>query len=293
MKIFFVGCVSFSVSTLNKVLALGGNVIGVATKSSSSFNADHKDLAPICQQNSIPFKYVKDINAPHIVNWIESFQPDIIFVFGWSSLIKKNLLQLPPMGVLGFHPSKLPANRGRHPIIWALVLGLNTTGSTFFFMDEGADSGDILSQSEIEIEIKDDANTLYYKIINEATLQIEHFLPLLTKGNYNKTSQENKEYNSWRKRGRLDGQIDFRMTSIGIYNLVRALTKPYVGAHIVHNNTDVKIWEVQLSDCDTSNLEPGKVLRVDNQQIHVKTYDGAIILVKHDFITLPKINEYL
>jgi len=58
----------------------------------------------------------------------------------------KESLDLPHLGVIDFHPAALPANRGRHPIIWALVLGLQETASTFFFMDEGADSGDIISQ---------------------------------------------------------------------------------------------------------------------------------------------------
>ena len=52
------------------------------------------------------------------------------------------------MGILGYHPSLLPFNRGRHPIIWALALGLKETGSTFFFMDENADTGDIVSQKK-------------------------------------------------------------------------------------------------------------------------------------------------
>ena len=37
------------------------------------------------------------------------------------------------MGVLGFHPSELPKNRGRHPLIWALALGLKKSASTFFY----------------------------------------------------------------------------------------------------------------------------------------------------------------
>jgi len=67
-----------------------------------------------------------------------------------SSLLKKELLSLPPNGVLGYHPAKLPQNRGRHPLIWSLVLGLEESASTFYFMDEGADSGDILSQKDFE-----------------------------------------------------------------------------------------------------------------------------------------------
>jgi len=293
MKIFFTGCVEFSAITLQKVIALKGNVVGVATKSVSKFNADHVNLAPICESNNIPYKYVKDINAPHIVDWITTLEPDIIFVFGWSSLIKKDLLNLPALGVLGFHPTKLPANRGRHPIIWALVLGLTSTATSFFFMDEGADSGEILSQQDIDIDIEDDARTLYNKILDAAALQIENFLPQLADGTFTTTSQLNSKYNTWRKRGRIDGQIDFRMTSMAIYNLVRALTKPYVGAHINCNDEDIKVWKVKIIECKENNLEPGKVLSTNNNQIHVKTNDGAIVLVEHEFVILPKINEYI
>ena len=82
-------------------------------------------------------RYVDDVNSKDNYNWIKSLNPDIIFCFGWSNLLKKDILTLAPMGVLGFHPSKLPQNRGRHPLIWALALGLKKSASTFFFMDEG------------------------------------------------------------------------------------------------------------------------------------------------------------
>ena len=65
------------------------------------------------------------------------------------------------MGVLGYHPTKLPANRGRHPLIWSLVLGLKQSASTFFFLDQDADSGDIISQKDFEILNTDDALALY------------------------------------------------------------------------------------------------------------------------------------
>jgi methionyl-tRNA formyltransferase len=83
------------------------------------------------------------------------------------------------LGVVGFHPAALPENRGRHPLIWALVLGLEETASTFFFMDEGADSGDLLSQRRISIEPADDAGSLYARITEVAMCQIREFVPLL------------------------------------------------------------------------------------------------------------------
>ena len=128
-------------------------------------------------------------------NWIKSLNADIIFCFGWSNLLKKNILNLTPMGVLGFHPTKLPQNRGRHPLIWALALGLKKSASTFFFMDEGADSGDILSQKDFDISHNDDAKTLYDKVVEIALEQIAQFFPSLKKNNY-KTIVQNNENNN-------------------------------------------------------------------------------------------------
>jgi len=202
------------------------------------------------------------------------------------------------MGILGFHPAKLPHNRGRHPIIWALALGLKKSASTFFFMDEGADSGDILSQKEFEILYEDNANSLYKKIINIALLQIEEFLPQLQNNNYKKIKQNHKIANYWRKRGKTDGKIDFRMDSFTIYNLVRALAKPYIGAHIEYAGKDIKIWKVKEHKNIVSieyfeNIEYGKVLKIENDSIFVRCYNGIIEIIKHEFTIMPSKGEYL
>ena len=293
MKIFFIGTVSFSEKALEKLINLEAEVVGVATKSKSDFNADHIDLAPLCQQNDIPYKYVRNINAPHIMEWIKSLRPDVIFCFGWSSLIKAELLSLTAIGVIGFHPTKLPQNRGRHPLIWTLALGLEESATTFFFMEEGADNGDILSQSQFKIEYEDDANTVYSKIEENALAQIADFVPKLQSGNYSRTKQDHSLANQWRKRGMKDGEIDFRMSSFAIYNLVRALTRPYIGAHVYHEGKEVKVWRVKQEALKSSNIEPGKVLESKNNQLLVKTYDAAIRIQEHDFDELPNENEYL
>ncbi len=95
-------------------------------------------------------------------------------------------MEIPKIGVIGYHPSALPANRGRHPIIWAIALGLNETASTFFFMDECADSGDVLSQAIISIEDSDDPRSLYTKVILSAMNQIEEFMPSLLNNTYSR-----------------------------------------------------------------------------------------------------------
>jgi len=161
MKILLIGAVTFSACALRELIAMRAEVVGVCTLKQSAFNADHVDLTPIAEQAGIPVRHTPNLNDSDVLGWIREREPDVIFCFGWSRLIRAPLLTLPPLGVIGFHPAALPANRGRHPLIWALVLGLTETASTFFFLDQGTDSGDILSQVVVRIAPEDDAGLLY------------------------------------------------------------------------------------------------------------------------------------
>jgi len=259
VKAVLIGSVEFSLRVLEKLIAINVNLVGVCTKKSSTFNSDFSDLKPLCDINEVPCVYIDDINSTKNVEWIKNLNPDVIFCFGWSSLIKKGILDLAPMGVVGYHPTKLPKNRGRHPLIWTLALGLKESASTFFFMDEGADTGNILSQVDFEISYQDDARNLYDKVIDIALIQIERLIPALEKGTYTRIEQNEKESNSWRRRSDPDGEINFCMGSRSIYNLTRALTRPYVGAHIKYNETSYSVWKVKESNDYQENIEPGKV----------------------------------
>lgn len=280
MRIVFIGTVAFSVQTLSHLVASGADIVGVCTASAAPANSDYADLAEVADQNGIPWQYVSDVNAPETLEWIRERCPDVIFCFGWSKLLKRDLLQLAPKGVVGYHPAALPANRGRHPLIWALVLGLNNTASTFFFMDEGADSGDILSQKEIAIEDTDDAGSLYRKMTRTALEQLDEFVPLLAAGTHQRVAQDHGKASTWRKRGARDGLVDWRMAASSIHNLVRALARPYVGASFLLGNATIKVWKTVLVETDGPNIEPGKVLSVGAEGVVVKCGVGAIRLVE-------------
>ncbi len=293
MRVFFIGTVKFSYLALEVLLKNNYNIVGVATKNQSALNSDYQDLTPLCKSYNVAFKYVNDINHSNNIQYIRELSPDVIFCFGWSSLIKEELLNLCRLGVIGYHPAFLPFNKGRHPIIWALALGLKETGSTFFFMDEGADTGDILSQEGIQIESSDDAFSLYNKITHVAINQIVRFGKDLSSESYERNPQPVGVGNTWRKRGKSDGRIDFRMHTQTICNLVKALFHPYVGAHLETKSGDIKIWKVEASRSNLENVEPGKVLDVVEGFVKVKTADGAILLKEHEFLIMPKVGEYL
>ena len=128
MKIVFIGAVKFSELVLKKLIEIHSNIVGVCTLEQSNFNADHVDLSLLSQGFNIPVRYTPNINSEDTMDWISGLAPDVIFCFGWSHLIKAQLLKIAPLGIVGFHPAMLPVNRGRHPLIWALVLDLKDCG---------------------------------------------------------------------------------------------------------------------------------------------------------------------
>lgn len=293
MRIVFVGTVNMSHAILERLILLGADLSGVVTQKSPKLNSDHKDLVPLCELHSIPWIHADQISENSMIQWIKDKKPDMIFCFGWSFLLKEKVLDIPPKGVLGFHPALLPENRGRHPLIWTLVLGLNYAGSTFFYIDRGTDSGDIISQEKIPVAYEDTAATLYEKIKATALNQVDVFFPQLEKKHVNSVVQDDAKATYWRKRSQLDGQIDFRMSSRAVYNLVRALSHPYPGAHVEVNSKMVKVWKVQEISENDGRIEPGRILQVSDKGIDVKCYTDAVRIIDHEFKELPLAGDYL
>jgi methionyl-tRNA formyltransferase len=294
MKIVFVGCVEFSSVILREIIDLSEvEVTGIVTKRSSSFNADFVALEPIATKRGIPCHVYEKGAESLLAGFLRNLNPDVVFCFGWSHLLPVEILKIPRLGVVGYHPAALPQNRGRHPLIWALALGLRETASTFFFMDGDADSGDILDQENVAIEDADDAGSLYCKLTNIALIQVNRICKALASGAFKRTPQNHADANTWRKRSKEDGRIDWRMSAHSIHNLIRALARPYIGAHCLFEGIEVKIWKSEPILEAAKNLEPGKVIEsVDGYPV-VKCGEGAIRILEHEFRTLPKKGSYL
>ena len=296
MKAAFIGTVASSLIGLKALLKSGVEVTAVLTRRRSPGNADYVDLKPFCDQNGLPCFYAEPIIKEEALYFLRQSQPEIIFCLGWSNLLSAEVLASAPMGCVGFHPAPLPRGRGRHPIIWALILGLKETASTFFLMDGGVDSGDIIHQQTVQIGLEDDATSLYDRIMEVASAQIMQLVPQLVNHSYERRPQDHAYASYWRKRSRADGHIDFRMTSESIYNLVRALRPPYLGATVKLGDREHKVWQVGrvlAAHPGDSTQEPGKVLHVQGRRVMVQCGDGAVELLEHELESLPQPGDYL
>lgn len=294
MRIGFIGCVEMSRRLLRATLdCVDGHVVGVVTRSVSPVNSDVASLAPIATAAGIPVLEMTANDQDRMASFLRARDCDVLYCFGWSYLLRDEILALPPRGVVGFHPAALPRNRGRHPLIWALVLGLEETASTFFMMDAEADHGPIVHQARIAIADDDDATSLYRRVGDVASRQVDEFTRALAHGTADPRPQDHTLANHWRRRSREDGRIDMRMSARAIDNLVRALRPPYPGAHVATPQGDVTVWRVEPTQAGEPNDEPGKVLARDGTSITVRCGDGAVRVVEHEFAVLPDVGSYL
>ena len=280
------GAVDFSLHCLEQVLRCGGNVVAVFTpeRRYARLNSDYADLGLLAQAHNIPVHRIRRLNDPENVSILRELRPDVIFVFGPSQIVSAEVLSIPTLGCIGTHPALLPKNRGRHPLIWALVEGLNESGLTFFYLDQGTDSGDILWQQPFPITLEDDAGTLYERVKLLAGEGIAEFLPQLEQGVASRMPQDHAKATYWRKRTEADGEINWSGSAMQAYNLIRALTHPYVGAHTFLSDHRVLVWRNGLISDPAwhgagLNSTPGEVMKCNDGRIAVRTGDGLLELI--------------
>ena len=105
------------------------DIVAAVSRSGSTFNSDFCSLAPLAEAHGIPCFLADGQSQDVMAAWLTPYAPDVIFCLGWSHLLGQKILGLPSTATIGYHPAPLPRGRGRHPVIWALVLGLGYTES--------------------------------------------------------------------------------------------------------------------------------------------------------------------
>lgn len=281
MKVILFGNAEISAELLTVLQNSCVKTVGVVTCDRPVGCSDYKDLSASAAAYNIPCHKVIEIDYSEIANWCRLFDPDLIVCIGWSHIISRHIFDVSRHGIVGYHPSALPANRGRHPIIWPLVLGLRETASTFFFLNERIDAGDIISQVSIPISEGTSARTLYNQIIKSAASQLLELMEKFVQGDVESVPQDETACSYWRKRSVADGKIDWRMGAQNIKNLINALSEPYGGAFFEFDGRHYTVLSCEIATPDVENVEPGKIIDlVDGLYPLVKCGTDAILLRK-------------
>jgi methionyl-tRNA formyltransferase len=256
MKLGFVTCVKLGLSCMEAIYKAGGELQVVITlKDSSAKNKSGRIyLDEFCKNNSINLVKIEHINDDDVIHVIKKYNLDWLFIIGWSQIANKRLLNTPKLGVLGMHPTLLPKGRGRASIPWAIIKGLEETGVTLFRLDEGVDTGPILSQYKIPLTDSTTATELYASVNNAHVNLITDIVPKMLNESIKLKEQDNSSATEWESRVPTDGEVDLKGSVVTAERLVRATTKPYPGAFIMINGQKHIVWKARLASEHSENL---------------------------------------
>ncbi|MBA2358278.1 MAG: methionyl-tRNA formyltransferase [Actinobacteria bacterium] len=217
-----------------------------------------------------------DVNDPAAIAALREERPELVFVVGWSQLLRGELLSLAPAGVFGMHPTLLPRHRGRAPIPWALLSGLARTGVTLFeILDETADSGAIVGQVAVPIEPDETATTLYAKLSRAHVELIAEHVPRLIDGTAARLPQDPRRASAWPRRTPADGIIDWDTRAPYLYDWVRAQTRPYPGAFTYLGDEKLVVWSARAVE---GSGPAGTVVEERPEGAVVACGEGALLL---------------
>ncbi len=218
-----------------------------------------RSVAELAAARGIPVFAPDDINHPLWLNKIRQLKPDLLFSFYYRQLVKADLLAIPAGGCLNLHGSLLPKYRGRCPVNWVLVNGETETGVTLHYMTPKPDDGDIVAQAKVPIAADDTALKLFGKLEPAATALLDKTLPKLVAGRAPRTPQDHAQATYFGGRTPADGEIDWSKSAAEIYNLVRAVTRPYPGAFSRLGDRKLTIWSASAGE-RRAKAVPGTVL---------------------------------
>jgi len=220
----------------------------------------------------------RDINSDETIELVRGLDPQLVFVVGWSQLVRDPFIALAREGVFGMHPTLLPRHRGRAPIPWAILSGLARTGVTLFeIVDATADAGAIVGQVVVDIEPNETATTLFGRIADAHVELIRECVPQLISRTAPRIPQDLTRASSWTKRSPADGIIDWDTRAPYLYDWVRAQTRPYPGAFTYLGAVKVVVWRARPVELDQT-APAGTIVATRPEGPVVACGDGALLL---------------
>jgi methionyl-tRNA formyltransferase len=266
------------VACLEELLNQDANVVAVVThRDDPGETIWFGSVAELAGAHGIPTHTPEDPNVPAFVEEVRRLRPDLIFSFYYRRLLSQPILAVPPLGAINLHGSLLPKYRGRAPLNWVLARGETITGVTLHYMDTRADHGDIIAQRVVPIAVEDTALTLSRKLTAAGRALLAEMYPLIVAARAPRVPQDHSAATKFGRRTPADGLIDWFRSAWQIYNLIRAVTRPFPGAFTFWGDRKLFLWSARPPGERVCEAPPGTILGIgDGGALEVATGEGIL-----------------
>jgi len=275
MRKVLTGAVESTSTALLTLCELDSPPLAVLTLplSLSGRHSDFVDLRPLARDAGVPVYEIENCNSQESLTLFRDLNPELHLVVGWSQVCGPELLAIPEVGSVGFHPSALPENRGRAVIPWTILQGARTTGATLFWLSEGVDEGAILAQRAFEVGAEETARTLMDKHLTALRNLLTELVGHEIQGHLPLTPQDSARATTCLQRKPEDGCIDWSQPAREVWTLIRAAGDPYPGAFTNSRVGVMRVWCAHLHAASGYWAMPGQIVAVEHDGIVVQCGD--------------------
>ena len=280
-KIVFMGSPNYAEVILREINEKF-DVVGVFTQPDKRVgrrrSIQSSPVKDFTKERGIPLLQPKKLTADEVYNVLSNWDPDVIVVAAYGKILRSQILEFPRFGCVNVHASYLPRWRGASPIQAAILNGDLTTGVTIMKMDEGIDTGDIITQKEIKISEFETTALLTEKLAIIGANLLVDTLPRYINGEIvpEKQLSEIATYAGLIKKK--DGFLDFQRSAEELERQIRAYD-PWPICYFDWIGKNVKVYYARV--LISHYLKPGQRGIIEKYPcIGTKTYDLQLVKIQ-------------
>jgi methionyl-tRNA formyltransferase len=283
-KLIFMGTPDFAVPVLEALIGQY-EIVGVVTQPDRRAKRGRKvEASPVkvvALAHNLPVLQPPSLRQPDAVAELRALAPDVIVVAAYGQILPAEVLAIPPRGCLNVHASLLPRCRGAAPVSAAILAGDEETGVTIMLMDEGMDTGPILSQATCPISPQDTRESLRARLAQLGADLMMDTLPrwLAAEDMANEIEPQPQDHDQATYCGIIakeDGLIDWSQPAIEICRSCRAYCS-WPGIYTHWQGKLLKVLRAEALPQWAGEGEPGQVMALD-EGLAVATGEGALLL---------------
>lgn len=284
IRIGLLGAVGSTEAALQGLVEAGHSPAVVLTlpRDQAARHSDFVDLRPMAARAGAPVAEVSDVNDDDILSMLQSLELDLLMVIGWSRMCGPRFRATARLGALGYHPTLLPAMRGRAALAWTLLLDVRRTGGTLFWLTDEVDAGDIAAQRAFDLagterlqDLMDSQYGVLAQMVAELAVQLEG-------GERPARPQQHEDATYVAHRTPDDGRIDWSSSAIDIERLVRAVSAPYPGAFTFWRGERLIVHAAAVTARPDWHAQVGQVFAYARAHPIVRCGSGDLVLLDYD-----------
>ena len=282
LNIVFGGTPDFAVPALEALIAAGHRIAAVYTQPDRPAGRGQRIASsPIKEaalRHGLTIEQPVTLKDAGAAQRLASYQPDVMVVVAYGLILPAAILAVPRLGCVNIHGSILPRWRGAAPIHRAVMARDATSGVSIMCMDEGLDTGPVLSMHPTPIGDRETVATLHDRLAAMGAQALVATLEKYTSGELVPQKQPAVGVTYAHKIRKEEANLDWRRTAVELDAQIRAFN-PWPVAETQWRTQQLRIWEAMPVPIDTHAL-PGSVLKTDVHGIVVATGAGALSVLR-------------